>query len=245
MLFGMMEPMSPHAPYSIRRLAVAEIPAASALLGLGMRDNPTHVCAFGDSPERRRRALVALFTPFMRHQAVDGVVFGAFMGEELVGVAGLSLPGRCQPAFMDKLRVLPALFCLCGSVGLWHVLWNLYRWTRVWKKQDAQMPRHGHLGPLAVSPERQGQGIGSALLQRLCDELDQRQLVGYLETDLAANVRLYQRFGFTAAAEQTVIGARQWFMKREAVTNLEEGQTAVSCDELLEPRAGFVERVAD
>lgn len=92
------------------------------------------------------------------------------------------------------------------------------------------MPCHGHLGPLAVTPERQGQGIGSALLYCLCDELYERELTGYLETDLAANVRLYQRFGFTTVAEQTVIGARQWFMKREAVTHLDEGQTAVSCD---------------
>lgn len=216
--------------YRLRRLSVSEMPAASALLGQGMRDNPTHVRAFGDNPERRRQALVAMFAPFMRRQAASGVVFGAFIGEELVGVAGMSLPGRCQPALKDKLCTLPALFLICGPVGLWHVLWNLYRWTRIWKQRDAHMPRHSHLGPLAIEPKWQGQGIGSALLKRLCDQLDQHQALGYLETDLAANVRLYQRFGFTTVAEQTAIGARQWFMRREAVTHLDEGQTAVSCD---------------
>ncbi|MDN6180782.1 MAG: GNAT family N-acetyltransferase, partial [Halomonas subglaciescola] len=168
------------------------MPAASALLGLGMRDNPTHIQAFGNDPEKRRRALAAMFAPFMRRQATSGLVLGAFIEGELVGVAGLSLPGRCQPALMDKLRTLPALFVACGPRGLWRV----YRWTRAWQKQDAKMPRHGHLGPLAVAPAWQGRGIGSALLERLCAELSARELTGYLETDRAANVRLYQRFGF-------------------------------------------------
>ncbi|WP_311956165.1 GNAT family N-acetyltransferase [Halomonas garicola] len=202
--------MSQSNAVSIRRLAVAEIPAASALLGRGMRDNPTHIRAFGSQPARRERALSAMFAPFMRRQAVNGVVLGAFTEDELVGVAGLSLPGRCQPALADKLRALPALFSASGPGGLWRV----YRWTRVWAQQDAQMPRHAHLGPMAVAPKRQGQGIGSALFQRLCDELSERQLVGYLETDLTANVRLYQRFGFTTVAEQPVIGVNHWFMQR-------------------------------
>lgn len=199
----------------LRRLAAADIPAAGEMLGRGMRDNPTHVRAFGDDPERRRRALVALFTPFMRRQAQSGRVFGAFIGGELVGVAGLSLPGRCQPAIGDKLRALRALVGLYGAVRMWRMLWRVYRWTRLWQKLDAKMPRHGHLGPLAVAPEQQGQGIGSALLERLCHELGERGLSGYLETDLAANVRLYRRFGFITVAEQPVIGVQHWFMLKE------------------------------
>ncbi|WNK20347.1 GNAT family N-acetyltransferase [Halomonas piscis] len=175
-----------------------------------MRDNPTHIQAFGNDPETRRRALGAMFAPFMRRQATSGLVLGAFIEGELVGVAGLSLPGRCQPALVDKLRALPALFSASGPRGMWRV----YRWTRVWAQQDAQMPRHAHLGPMAVAPQQQGQGIGSALFQRLCDELSERQLVGYLETDLTANVRLYERFGFTTVAEQPVIGVKHWFMQR-------------------------------
>lgn len=205
-MVDMKQPQS----FSIRCLAVAQIPAASALLGRGMRDNPTHIQAFGSQPERRERALSAMFAPFMRRQAVSGVVLGAFTEDELVGVAGLSLPGRCQPALADKLRALPALFVAGGPRGLWRV----YRWTRAWQKQDAKMSLHGHLGPLAVAPQQQGQGIGSALFQRLCDELSERQLVGYLETDLTANVRLYERFGFTTVAEQPVIGVKHWFMQR-------------------------------
>lgn len=194
----------------LRRLTAADIPAASELLGLGMRDNPTHVQAFGDDPERRRCALTAMFAPFMHRQAVNGVVLGAFVDGELVGVAGLSLPGCCQPALADKLRALPGLFAASGPRGLWRV----YCWTRIWKKRDAQIPRHGHLGPLAVAPKHQGQGIGSALMQRLCDELSARRLVGYLETDLAANVRLYRRFGFFTLTEQRVVGTRHYFMQR-------------------------------
>jgi GNAT superfamily N-acetyltransferase len=209
-------PFNPSSPYSLRRLSVSEMPAASALLGQGMRDNPTHVCAFGNNPERRRQALVAMFAPFMRRQAQEGVVFGAFIEDKLVGVSGFSLPGQCQPALKDKLCTLPALFLICGPVGLWHVLWNLYRWTRVWARRDANTPPHWHLGPLAIEPQWQGQGIGSALLKRLCDQLDQHQALGYLETDRQENVRLYERFGFTTVATEPVLGATHWFMQRRS-----------------------------
>ncbi|GAA3903697.1 GNAT family N-acetyltransferase [Halomonas cibimaris] len=194
--------------FDLRCLHAADVAAAAELLGRGMRDNPTHVQVFGEYPERRRRALAAMFAPFMRRQVQSGLAFGAFIGDELAGVAGLSLPGRCQPALADKLRALPALLAATGPRSLWRV----YCWTRVWKQRDAQMPRHGHLGPLAVAPERQGQGIGSALFERLCDELGKRGLTGYLETDLAANVRLYERFGFSVVARRPVVGTEHWFM---------------------------------
>lgn len=205
-----MSVMSHSKPISICRLSVAEIPAASALLGRGMRDNPTHVRAFGNSPERRRRALAALFTPFMRRQAVNGIVLGAFIEDELVGVAGLSLPGQCQPALADKIRTLPALLMASSPLSLWRV----YRWTRLWARRDANTPPHYHLGPLAIEPHWQGRGIGSALLERLCDQLDQHRALGYLETDRQDNVRLYERFGFTSVATEPVLGTTHWFMQR-------------------------------
>jgi GNAT superfamily N-acetyltransferase len=151
-----------------------------------------------------------MFTPFIRRQTEEGVVFGAFIQGALVGVAGLSITGHCQPTLIDKIRTLPALLMASGPLSLWRV----YRWTRVWARRDASTPPHWHLGPLAVEPQWQGQGIGSALLKRLCDQLDQHQALGYLETDRQKNVRLYERFGFTTVATEPVLGVMHWFMQR-------------------------------
>ena len=195
---------------SIRRLTAKDAGCAASLLGRGMRDNPTHIQAFGSRSVRRERALKGMFTPFIRRQTEEGVVFGAFIQEALVGVAGLSIAGHCQPALADKMRTLPALLMASGPLSLWRV----YRWTRVWARRDANTPPHWHLGPLAIEPQWQGQGVGSALLKRLCDQLDQHQALGYLETDRQKNVRLYERFGFTTVATEPVLGVMHWFMQR-------------------------------
>lgn len=62
---------------------------------------------------------------------------------------------------------------------------------------------------------RQGQGIGTQLMVAICDRLDEKQGIGYLETDKPGNVRLYRRGGFEVVAEQPVLGVANWFMQRQ------------------------------
>ncbi|GAB4230167.1 MAG: N-acetyltransferase [Kiloniellaceae bacterium] len=52
------------------------------------------------------------------------------------------------------------------------------------------------LGPLAVAPERQGEGIGSALLRRA---LNRAAAAGYGAVLLVGDAPYYGRFGFSAA----------------------------------------------
>ncbi|HSH57100.1 MAG TPA: GNAT family N-acetyltransferase [Halomonas sp.] len=194
----------------IRALTTAEARPAAELLGRGMRDNPTHIRAFGADPVRRERTLRRLFTPFLQRQLGEGQVLGAFADQRLVGVAALAAPGGCQPTFTDKRRALPALLANGPASAL-----RMRAWVRVWARRDADMPAHWHLGPLAVAPEWQGQGVGSRLLGQLCDHLDRQHGLGYLETDLPENVRLYRRFGFATLASEPVIGVTHWFMQRQ------------------------------
>ena len=56
--------------------------------------------------------------------------------------------------------------------------------------------RHWHLAFLAVEPERQGQGLGTALLTHTLDWLDRGQVPAYLEATNTANRRLYTQLGF-------------------------------------------------
>ena len=60
-----------------------------------------------------------------------------------------------------------------------------------------------------------------------CNALDQRQAIGYLETDKDANVRLYLRGGFEAIAEQQVLGVPNWFklLPRNPLVNRQEQAT--------------------
>lgn len=82
-----------------------------------------------------------------------------------------------------------------------------------WGAHDIRTP-HIHFGPLAVAPEAQGRGVGSALLTHFCNYLDQTTQTGYLETDKEINVGLYEKFGFAVVSTDRVIGVPNWFMQR-------------------------------
>jgi ribosomal protein S18 acetylase RimI-like enzyme len=61
--------------------------------------------------------------------------------------------------------------------------------------------RHWYLQWLGVDPPRQGQGIGSALMQPVLARADADSLPCYLETANARTVFLYQRHGFEVVVE--------------------------------------------
>ncbi|QEA39609.1 GNAT family N-acetyltransferase [Pistricoccus aurantiacus] len=195
----------------IDELSLKDVPAGAGLLARGMRDNPLHARVFGGDPGRRERALLRMFQPFLYQQASRQQLFGAWRDRELMGICGLSPPGGCRVPLDEKLMLLPAILRGAGVVGAWRV----FRWTRAWEKLDPDEP-HWHLGPVVVSPDYQGQGMGSALIEEFCRRVDRHNGVAYLETDKPINARLYQRFGFEVIAERQVLGVPNWFMLRRA-----------------------------
>ena len=55
---------------------------------------------------------------------------------------------------------------------------------------------HWYLALLGVDVSCQGRGIGTKLLQPMIDKFDRTQCLAYLESTNAANIPLYERFGF-------------------------------------------------
>ena len=60
---------------------------------------------------------------------------------------------------------------------------------------------HHHLAFLAVHPDQQGQGLGSALLADYHARLDQRGVAAYLEASCERNRDLYLRHGYRPMGE--------------------------------------------
>lgn len=175
-----------------------------------MRDNPLHARVFAADVDRIEPLLAAAFERLLRRQLRLGRVFGAWAGDTLVGVVAMVPPGACRPPVADAFAMLRILV---RARGLRH-LPRIARWLSVWARHDPRAA-HWHLGPAAVDRARQGQGIGTLLMQAVCDELDTHMGVGYLETDKPENVRLYRRGGFEVVAEQPVLGVPNWFMQRD------------------------------
>ncbi len=59
---------------------------------------------------------------------------------------------------------------------------RVLNWADAWAHHDPAGP-HWHLGPVAIEPRVQRQGIGSALLTAFCVHMDAYGAVAYLETD--------------------------------------------------------------
>lgn len=194
----------------IRTLGPESIRAAARLLAGSMADNPLHQRVFGSDAARLEPLLEAAFARLLRRQMRTGAVLGAYQHDILVGVAAMVPPGHCQPGLGGKLAMLPIL----ARAGVLHRLPRIVRWLRTWANHDPAFP-HWHLGPAAVEQSRQGQGVGSQLMQEICERLDHNRGIGYLETDKPDNVRLYRRGGFEVVAEQPVLGVTNWFMQRQ------------------------------
>jgi ribosomal protein S18 acetylase RimI-like enzyme len=194
----------------VRELRREEIGAAAGVLGRGMRDNPLHVAAFGDDPQRRvrlqERGMRSLFRTVSAQEPICAIRAGT-----LVGVAGVAPVGTCRPSAAERLRMLPGFVALGPRTAA-----RVVRWISAWASSDLDEP-HVHLGPFAIDAHLQRQGIGSLIMQEHCRRLDLAGEVGYLETDKPENVRFYQRLGYEVVGEGAVIGVANWFMRRPPV----------------------------
>jgi Acetyltransferase (GNAT) domain len=198
---------------SVRELARPELSEAARVLGRGMRDNPINVQAFGGTADHRVRALTRFFEAALGGLSQRGLILGAFHGSAIIGVCGMAPPGRCNPALGEKLRILPAIvFGNAITVPI-----RVMRWVGEWSRRDPAHA-HWHLGPVAVEPPLQGQGIGRAMMAEFCRRVDDCDAASYLETDKSENVQFYERFGYGVVAEAPVLGVGNWFMMRPSGT---------------------------
>jgi GNAT superfamily N-acetyltransferase len=76
-------------------------------------------------------------------------------------------------------------------------------------------PPFWYLGVLATRPERQGQGLASAVVGPVLARADETHLVCCLETASAAALPVYERLGFTDRREVALAdGSPLWWLER-------------------------------
>ena len=76
---------------------------------------------------------------------------------------------------------------------------------------------HAYLWMIGVTPERQGQGLGTALMAPVLERCDREGLPAYLEASNQRSRELYERLGFafTGKAIELPGGPSMWPMWRE------------------------------
>jgi len=182
-----------------------DLDRVQSILAAAFVTSPLHVAAFGADRLDQNR----LFFRIGLRSMFTGEAHVALVNGETCGYVHFNESPYCLPAPEEVPAVMATLLKPLGDATPKVIAW-FARWCRL----DPDEP-HVHLGPIAVEPEIQGHGVGSALMQRYVEYLEQNQIAGYLETDKAVNVRFYERFGFKVRLEEELIGTPVWYMWRE------------------------------
>jgi len=191
----------------IMQMRPADIEEAAEVLSQAMLHNPIHVAVYQGESELERLQIEGAFLALLRERLED--VFLAVEGSHIVGVC------RSYNCRGDRLisSDVQKLLDVSGPELSSPTDRSDY-WKGLWARRDPRI-LHSHLGPIGVLPEYQNSGIGSQLMERYCELVDERKLPAYLETDSSINVSFYRKFGFNLVDEIEILGVMNFFMWRE------------------------------
>jgi ribosomal protein S18 acetylase RimI-like enzyme len=192
---------------TVERLQPSDTLAAAAVLSHAFLTQPNAIAVWGRQDEYARRGIETVFRIAKLERPISTVLVARRDGQ-IAGALNMTEWPRCQLSPLEKLRLLPLMLRLP-----WGVMSRSFQLQSAWGKHDPQQ-RHWHLGPLGVLPQLQRLGIGSRMLEKCCEIVDQKKDAAYLETDRPENVPFYERFGFAVIAEEQILGVRNWFMWR-------------------------------
>ena len=191
------------------------IPDAVGALARAFDDDAVSVSLWPD-PARRARALTAFMTIPVADAYAHGNVTVIRDDRDVVAVAAWLPPGKFPLSPLRRARAMPRI----GRVAMAD-RGAMRRFARFGTNIDAAFPddRPAYLAVVGVVPERQGSGLGTAVLRPGLGLCDQTGSDAYLETANARAVPLYERLGFTVLSEGDALlpdGPTHWRMRRPA-----------------------------
>jgi ribosomal protein S18 acetylase RimI-like enzyme len=186
--------------------------AAAAVMGRAFADDPMMWWSLGHDPDDHA-GFVTRTAAYFRVINTANVEAGT-MWETSDGLgAAIWLPPELTATFLeDDLVIRPLVAELTHDAGA--------RYDAFWDWLDTFIPSEPvwYLDQIGVDPERQGVGVGAALITHGLVMADAAGHPAFLETGNPRNVAYYERFGFEVveAAEAPDGGPRIWFMRRGA-----------------------------
>jgi GNAT superfamily N-acetyltransferase len=196
----------------VRLATLDEIPTLAAVLARAFANDPFYRFLAGSAPERSQRMRDG-WTALLRHASAG--LSATYTTDDHAGVAVWQPPGTTGPGFVASLRLLPAMSRLAGGLSHLREVSRVVSFLEERRARHAPGP-HFYLAALGVEPGRQGEGIGTALVQPALALADAGDLPAYLETATGRNVLLYERLGFAVVEELTLpdTDVHGWLMLR-------------------------------
>lgn len=193
----------------LRRATSRDVGELVGVLTRAFDDDPVARFMFRGE-RRRRRGLPKFFSIQLRHMYLEaGEVWTT---ADTVGAALWGPPGKPRPGLRDLWYLSPLVPHL---IGLGRALGDA---GRLLAEVDRRRPRQAHwyLATIGTDPQRQGQGVGSALLAPVLRRCDEDGVPAYLESSKERNLAFYGRHRFEVVGDyQVPDGPKLWFMWRE------------------------------
>jgi GNAT superfamily N-acetyltransferase len=164
-------------------------------------------------PEVRGRddRMRAFFTSMSRGYLRQGKP--CYLTDDASAAALWAAPGAwAMPLSQIILEAVPS-----GLAFRHHLIRALRTQLQVERLHAAQSARHWYLGYLGTRRDRQGQGLGTQMLQEVLTGPDADGVPAYLESSSERNLSLYERNGFRVIGELRALGHGPtiWRMWRE------------------------------
>jgi ribosomal protein S18 acetylase RimI-like enzyme len=194
------------ATHAIRKATTADIPAMTDAMARAFHDDPVVNWVFEDERSRPKyagRYFAGRARILMRQNeiyTIDGAQAAAMWAR----------PGEWHDPPLQSMKELAILMPAVGR--------RIPRTLRGLLQIESKHPKppHWYLAVLGTDPDRQGEGIATALLAPVLEGCDRHEIPAYLETGTERNVAYYTRHGFRVTEElQLPGGPPMWLMWRE------------------------------
>ncbi|MGO9456012.1 MAG: GNAT family N-acetyltransferase [Acidimicrobiales bacterium] len=193
---------------SVRPAVTADVDELARVLARAFFDDPVAVHLL-PSARRRPAGLRAFFGVQLRRQILP--LGGGFTTDDLAGAALWTPPGSPPTRLLAALAALVPVAPYVAGRHLGRTLRGLGTIGAIHPTEP-----HWYLAALGTDPDRQGRGVGSALLGPVLTRCDEDGLRAYLESSKARNVPFYRRHGFEVTGEVRLPGGPVvWTMWRD------------------------------
>jgi ribosomal protein S18 acetylase RimI-like enzyme len=196
----------------VRLARLDEVGELAGVLARAFVRDPFYAYLAGEGSERTQRMRDG-WTGILRFTSDD--LSATYTTDDVAGVALWHPPGYGGAGFIASLRLLPSVLRLAGGFRRLRDVSKAIETLEERRAHHVPDP-HFYLSALGVEPERQGEGIGTALMRPVLDRADDIDVPAYLETATGRNVLLYERQGFAVVEELTLPGTdiHGWLMRR-------------------------------
>jgi ribosomal protein S18 acetylase RimI-like enzyme len=192
----------------VRRATDADVAAMAAQLARTFYDDPVTSHIFRN--EKRREAALRVY--FRTQMRADYLPFGGcYTTEGYTGSAIWAPAGKPLHTGLGAiLTMLPVLPFVASNLG------TTLRLLALIESKHPHEP-HWYLATLGTAVDKQGTGVGSALLRPVLEHCDAEGVPCYLESSKERNLPFYRRHGFEVVEEVRLPGDGPpvWTMWRE------------------------------